>query len=154
MKIEISEEELKKYCDRILIRKFKDIKDRFKDTTKIKNNSLIYKVYIKDYNTFETGLTVIEPGTINKEFYMTKGHKHKKSRSEIYMLLKGKGKLVIQNKQTKILDLKKDKIYSIPKKAGHRLINTGKTRLEVLTIYSKDSGHDYNFEFKKRLFKK
>ncbi|MCK5149616.1 cupin domain-containing protein [Candidatus Pacearchaeota archaeon] len=152
-KIELNHNSLKKSYDKKIIRKFKDMKEKFKESNNIKNNPLLYQVYIKDFGCFETGLTVIEPGTINKEFYMTKGHKHQKPTKEIYILLKGKGKLIIQDKKTKILNLKKDKTYIIPKKSGHRLINTGDKKLEVLTIYSKNAGHSYNFKFKKRVFK-
>ncbi len=154
MKIEFDYKSLKKDYDKKVIRKFKDMKDRYKNTKGIKTNPLIYTVYIKDFKSFETGFTVIEPGTINKEFYMTKGHKHKQVTKEIYMVLKGKGKLMIQTNKTQIINLKKDKIYIIPQKSGHRLINTGNKKLEVLTIYPKTSGHDYNFKFKKRIYKK
>jgi len=85
---------------------------------------------------------------------MTKGHKHKKPTKEIYILLSGKGKLIIQGKKAKVFNLKKNKTYILPKNAGHRLINTGNKKLEVLTIYEKKAGHNYNFKFTKRFFKK
>lgn len=154
MKIEIDNNSLKEYYDKKIIRRFKDIKDKFKNISNIKSNPLIYAVYIKDFGCFETGLTVIEPGAINKEFFMTRGHRHQKPTNEIYILISGKGKLLIKNKKTKIFELKKDKTYIIPKKSGHRLVNTGNKKLEVLTIYPKNAGHDYNFEFDKRIFKK
>ncbi len=154
MKIEIDNNSLKKYYDKKIIRKFKDIKDKFKYASKIKSNPLIYTVYIKDFGCFETGLTVIEPGTINKELFMTKGHRHQKPAGEIYILIRGKGKLLIKNKKTEIFELKKGKTYIIPGKSGHRLVNTGNEKLEVLTIYPKNAGHDYNLEFEKRIFRK
>ncbi len=155
MKTEFDYASLKKKYDTKIVRRLNDMKDRFKDVSNAKGNPVIYSVYIKDFGAFEYGLTVIEPGTINSEFYMTKGHRHKKPVEEIYILLNGKGKLLIQDKngRTKAFSLKKEKIYIIPKKAGHRLINTGNRRLEVLTIYSKNAGHDYDFKFKKRIFK-
>lgn len=143
---------LKKNCDKKIIRKFKDMASCYK--FKINNNPLIYSVYIKDFGGFEVGLTVIESGIINNEFFMTKGHRHKKKRDELYILIEGKGKLIIQDKSPKIVSLKKGEIEIIPGKSGHRLVNTGNKKLEVLTIYSKDSGHDYNFKFKKRIMRK
>ncbi len=145
---------LKKFCDRKLIRRFKDMRDSYKNPERIKGNPLIYIVYIKDLGNFESGLTVIEPGAINKEFFMTKGHRHKKPTKELYFLIKGKGKLLIEDKKIKIFNLKKNKLYVVSGTSGHRLINSGNKKLEVLTIYSKDAGHDYNFRFKKRVFKK
>ena len=152
MKIEFNHNSLKKVYDRKVTRRFLDMKDRFKNPN-TKTNPIIYNVYIKDFGTFEIGFTVINPGTINGEYFMTKGHKHKRDTNEIYILFQGKGKLMLQTKKVNIIKLKKDKICIIPKKVGHRLINTGNKKLEVLTIYPKSAGHDYNFKFKKRVFK-
>lgn len=157
MKIEFNSNSLKKNYDKLVIRKFKDMSDKYKNIKGIKGNPLIYKVYIKDFITFEYGFTVINPGSINGEFFMTKGHRHKKASREIYILMSGKGRLLIQSKKnknkTQVINLKKNKIYIIPGNSGHRLINTGNKKLEVLTIYPKIAGHDYNFKFKKRIFK-
>lgn len=149
-KTEIDFGNLKKFYDRIMVRKYKDMEKMFQ--TKLeKGNPEIYKVYIKDFGDFETGLTVINKGDINGEFYMTKGHRHKKNWGEMYILISGSGKLMIQeNNKIKVMELKKNKIYNISGKTGHRLINTGKTELQVLTIYSKGAGHDYGFRFKFR----
>jgi len=109
MKIEIDNKSLKKNYDKKVVRRFKDMPDRFKNP-KIKGNPLLYTVYIIDFDCFESGLTVIEPGAINKEFYMTKGHKHKKPTKEIYIPISGKGKLIIQQgKKAKSFNLKKRK---------------------------------------------
>ncbi len=150
---EIDFENLKELCSKKNIRKFNDMKDSYKNPEKIKTNPLIYTVYRKDFGDFETGLNVMEPGTINKEFFMTKGHNHEKAKDEIYILISGKGKLLIQEKKTKIFNLKKNKVYVIPGKSGHRLINTGNKKLVVLTIYNKDAGRSYSLRFKKRFFK-
>ena len=153
MKIELNFKDLKKNYDKKFERKLNDMPDRFKNS-KVKGNPLLYTVYIRDYVTFEVALTVIEPGTVNGEFYMTKGHKHDKSRKEIYILTSGSGKLLIQGKKAQSIDIKKNKMYEVPKKSGHRAINTGRGRMEFLSIYSKGAGHNYNFKFTKRFFKK
>lgn len=144
--IEVYYKNLKKLCDKKIVRKYADMKDKFK--LKIKGNPLLYTVYIKDFKSFETGLTVIESGKIGKEYFMTKGHKHKIPVEEIYILIEGSGKLLIKEKnKVKEIIMKKNKIYLIPAKSGHRIINTGRNRLEVFTIYSKNAGHDYDFKF-------
>lgn len=153
MKTNFDYKSLKKSYDRKVVRRFKDMKDRFQNADGVKGNPVLYTVYIRDFGLFETGLTVVEAGNVNGEFFMTKGHRHKKPSGEIYILLSGKGKLMLQDSKTRIIELKKDKVNLIPKKAGHRLINTGNKKLEVLTIYSKDTGHDYNFKFNKRAMK-
>lgn len=148
-KVEVSFRDLSEHYDRVIVRKFKDMKDRWKDASNVSGNPVIYRVFINDFLGFESGLTVIEPGNVNGEFYMTMGHKHVKSSKEIYILISGKGKLLIHGKKDIVYDLKKDKVYILPKSEGHRLINTGNTKLEVLTIYSKSAGHDYKFNFDK-----
>lgn len=154
MKFEVPFKNLDKEYDLIDVRRFKDMKDRFKDTKGIKGNPVIYRVYRKDFGKFEIGFNVMEPGNINGEFFMTKGHKHRKKRKELYILFKGKGKLLIEGKTSKLLKLKKRRAYFIPSDSGHRLINTGSKKLKVLTIYSKDSGRDYcHHKFKKRVLK-
>ena len=152
MKEEIDFSGLKKEYDRKVVRKLSDMRDFYKDGRG--KDRAIYQVFIKDYGRFLTGLTVINPGSVNKEYYMTKGHKHKKAGKEMYLLIKGKGKLVLANKKAKVLDMKKNKIYIIPEYTGHRLVNDGNEVLEVLTIYSKDFGHSYGIDFGKRFFKK
>jgi glucose-6-phosphate isomerase len=154
MKIEIDFSKLRILYDDVMIRKFKDMKACFKNPDGVKGNPLIYKVYRKDFGGFETGLNVMEAGNINGEYFMTKGHMHKIAREEIYILIKGKGKLLIQKgKKIQVLNMKKNKVYIVPKNSGHRLINTGNGKLEVLTIYSKDATRGYDYNFKKRFFK-
>ncbi|MBS3084958.1 cupin domain-containing protein [Candidatus Pacearchaeota archaeon] len=152
MKTEINFRDLKKNYDKKIVRKLKDMSNSFKNQH-VKGNPLLYTVYTKDYGTFEITLTVIEPGNVNGEFYMTKGHRHLKNREEIYILVSGKGKIFIQKKGSKAVEMKKDKIYTVSGKAGHRAINTGNGKLEFLSIYSKDAGHNYHVKFKKRFFK-
>ncbi len=144
--IEVDYKNLKKLCDRKMMRKYIDMKDRFK--SEIKGNPLVYTVYIKDFGSFETGLTVIESGKVGKEYFMTRGHRHKNPIEEVYMLIRGSGRILIKEKKSvKKINMKKGKIYLIPGRSGHRLINVGKNRLEVFTVYSKDGGYDYGFEF-------
>ena len=154
--IEIDNKKLSKNYDKDVIRRFKDMHDKFKNPNGIKGIPVLYRVYITDFQCFETGLTVREPGTINREFYMTKGHKHIKATKEIYILISGKGKLLVKGKTLKVFDLKKGKTYILPRDQGHRLVNTGNKKLEVLTIYMRNAGHDYKFSFDKsrRFFKK
>lgn len=151
---------LEKRYDEKIVRQLRDLKNSFSDCRGVKkilekHNPVIYEVFIKKMPDFNVGLTIINPGTIGikKEFYMTKGHRHKKPSFELYFLIKGKGRLIIQNASSKTIELKKNKFYIVPKNYAHRLVNAGNKKLEVLTIYSAVAGHDYSIQFKKRLFK-
>jgi len=155
MKIILKSDDFKKNYDKKIVRKFKDMQDSYKDSNNIKGNPIIYEVYIIMFDVFEAGLTVINSGNINKEYYMTKGHRHEHPTKEIYVLEKGKGKLMLRKGNiTKVIDMKTGEIYVLPKNWGHRLINVGSKKLEVVTIYSKKAGRSYKFKFTKRLDKK
>ncbi len=155
MKLEVDYEDLKKNFDSKVVRKFSDMRDKYKDSSGVKGDPIIYEVYIKDFGTFEAALTVLNSGTVNGEFFMTKGHRHKKPRGEIYILTRGKGKLLIQERNhSKSVEMKKGKMYFIPPCAGHRAVNTGRGVMEFMSFYAKDAGHDYNFKFTKRFFRK
>ena len=134
--------------------RLKDMDNRFKDQISIKENPIIYRVFIKKFSPINLGLTVINPGAINKEFFMTKGHIHTKKTPEFYILFEGSGLLLIQkNNKQKTIKLKKEEITLIPEDYVHRLINIGNKKLKVLTIYHENSKPDYNIRFKKKFFK-
>jgi len=117
-------------------------------------NKVIYETFTDEFSPINLTLTVLHSGTIGKEYYMTKGHIHRKKVPEFYILLEGKGKLLIQKQSKfKVIDLKKGEIALIPVGYAHRLINTGNKKLKVLTIYDQESKPDYHIKFKKRFFK-
>ena len=141
------------------VRKLSDMKGFFKDEKAFeeilkKKDPELYSVFIKEFSPMMMGLTVINPGVVSREFYFTKGHVHKKLTPEFYILLEGKGELLIQKNKPKVIRLKLGEIALIPERYAHRLINTGKKKLKVLTIYHEDSKPDYKVKFKKRFFKK
>src|SRR5680860_421861 len=67
-----------------------------------KDNPLVYEVYESVVPNKEGhlifGTSIIYPGKIGKEFFMTKGHYHTKPTSaEVYFCFKGKGFLIMQD---------------------------------------------------------
>ncbi|MEK6843843.1 MAG: glucose-6-phosphate isomerase family protein [Nanoarchaeota archaeon] len=141
--------------DKKEIIKLRDMKNRFKDESNFDDNSIIYDVYIKKLSPIQLGLTVINPGAINEEFYMTRGHVHSNRTPEFYILLEGSGVLVMQkNNKAQRVNLKKGEITLIPEGYAHRLVNVGKKKLKALTVYQEDSMPNYNIKFKKRFLKR
>ena len=141
------------------VRKLSGLKNNFlhkEEVQKIlkRKDPIVYEVFIKDFPPISLGLTVINPGSIKKEFYFTAGHIHKGKTPEFYILLEGKASLLIQRGKSKTIDMKKGKIALIPEGYAHRLVNTGNKKLKVLTIYHEDSKPSYNVKFKKRFFRK
>lgn len=142
-------------------RRFKDVAKWYSDKKAVEKelkknkNNVIYETFTEEDSPMDLTLTVIHPGTIGKEYYMTKGHIHGANNPEFYILLEGNGKLLIQSRsEVKVITLKKGKITLIPKGYAHRLINPGRKKLKVLTIYSENSRPNYNVKFKKRFFRK
>jgi len=148
---------LKRNYESKSVRTLQDMESKYDDKQEVKKilqkkNPIIYRDYVKPLReNILIGLTIMNPGKIGKELYMTKGHKHKKPFSEKYILIKGKGKLVLQDKTAKVVVLKKNKPFTVPGKSAHRLVNIGAKKLEVLAIYDKRSGHDYKTKFKKKV---
>lgn len=149
---------IKKGYENKIVRRLKDMISCFRDQKAVqkllKKNPLIYVVYEKIEGPVSYSLTVMEPGRIGKEFYMTKGHCHKVSSVEPVHVVEGKGVLVLQNKKggVKKINLKKGIIYVIPKDYAHRVVNVGKTRLSFVCTYMTKAGHDYSI-IKKEGFK-
>lgn len=110
---------------------------------------VIYEYY--EYAPAETsgninfGLTVIYPGKIGKEYYMTKGHFHEKDAAEFYLCLKGRGILLMQNRDGEVITikLKPGALGYVPPGWGHRTINMGRSKFAFFFAYPSDAGHDY-----------
>ena len=138
-------------------RKLSDLKGYFSDRDAYagalkKGNSVVYETFTKSYSPMKLTLTVVNPGRVGKEFYFTKGHVHKKRTPEFYILMEGSGVLLIQKGGPKVIRLKKGEIALIPEGYAHRLVNNGKKKLKVLTIYHEDSRPDYGIKFKRKFF--
>jgi len=119
-----------------------------------KNNPAVYEIFIKKQGKLNYSITIINPGNIGVEYHMTHGYKHKQPTTALCVLVSGKGKLLIHDKTTEIIDLKQNKPVTIPKGSAHRLINTGKTRLKVLTVYNSKSEYDPFHKFETKVFAK
>lgn len=134
--------------------KVKDANYAFLKPSDENDNRIMYDVFIKKYADIGLGLTIMYPGDVNGEFFMTKGHFHTKHKPELYFPFEGTGKLLLQKgSDIKVINLKKGENYVIPKSYAHRLINTGRKNLIVLTVYHLNCKSNYKVKFKKRFFK-
>jgi len=145
---------MKNYVKRKSVR-LKDMVDCFSDAGGVSGRKLIYEVFVKVIDFVNLAVTVIEPGKVSGEFFMTRGHRHRKQSPEFYVLLEGKGKLLVEKDgKSRVVELKKNGIALMPAGYSHRLINNGRQRLKVLTIFNENSGRSYGVEFRKRFFGK
>lgn len=131
------------------IKKFKGKTVRMKVKDAVKNGKNIYKnikgcenqvnEILTDLPSKKSGLkklmvtlNTLPSGKVNKEFRMTRGHKH--NADELYLFLEGSGKILINKKKYSV---KKDDLITIPANSWHRVVNTGRKKLIFLTIFGK-----------------
>lgn len=92
------------------------------------------------------GSTVLYPGTVGNEFFMTKGHFHTElMTAEVYYTLSGEGCMLLENMEGdwRVLNMKPGQAVYVPRGYAHRTINTGDQPLIVLFAFDADAGHDY-----------
>lgn len=92
------------------------------------------------------GTTILHPGKVGKEYYMTKGHFHKNlETAEVYYTLAGCGCMVMENQKGNTIEipLSKGAAAYVPRGYAHRTVNTGKDSLVLFYTFAADAGHDY-----------
>ena len=92
------------------------------------------------------GTTVIEPGRVGDEYFMTHGHFHsKRDRAEYYGCLEGKGMLIMMDmaQRTWAECMEPGSLHYIPGNVAHRVANSGETQLKLTACWPSDAGHDY-----------
>lgn len=90
--------------------------------------------------------TVLKPGLIGDEFFMTRGHFHvNPERGETCVTLAGKGILVLGNREGnwKTEEMAKGSVHVIDGLWAHRVVNVGDEPLVFLVTWVSDCGHDY-----------
>jgi glucose-6-phosphate isomerase len=90
--------------------------------------------------------TVIQPGTVGREYHMTKGHFHKiRDRAEIYIGLSGEGRLVMAKEDGDYIVemMRKGTVNYVPGGWAHRSVNVGDEPLVFFAVYPGDAGYDY-----------
>lgn len=94
------------------------------------------------------GTTIVEPGQVDSEYFMTHGHFHeKRDRTEFYGTLDGEGALILMNedRETRMETLSPGSLHFVPPKTAHRVANTGNVPLRLVACWPSDAGHEYDF---------
>ena len=92
------------------------------------------------------GTTILYPGCVGDEYYMTKGHFHTiLETAEVYYTLSGEGYMVMENPEgdTLELPLRAGEAVYVPRRYAHRSVNTGDQPLVMFYTFGADAGHDY-----------
>jgi glucose-6-phosphate isomerase, archaeal len=115
------------------------------------NDRLIYEVYeIKRPEVsgeLLMGISIVHPGKVGREFFMTKGHFHDVlETAEMYYCLAGEGFMVMENPEGEacVEALVPGKVLYVPPRWAHRSVCTSRqSDLVTFFAYPAHSGHDY-----------
>ena len=142
--------------DNHIIRRLSALKGQFLDEAAYskmlaEDDKLLYEVYeVKRPEVegeFLMGISIVHPGKVGNEFFMTKGHYHSVlDTAEIYYCLRGEGFMVMETPEgeTMVEPLKPGNVLYVPPRWAHRSVCT--SRLEDLVtffVYPGNAGHDY-----------
>lgn len=92
------------------------------------------------------GLTVLQPGKVGDEYFMTHGHFHaNRSRAEFYGTVSGNGMLIQMNAERKTWSesMTVGSLHYVRGENAHRIANTGNIPLVVWACWPTDAGYDY-----------
>lgn len=90
--------------------------------------------------------TILYPGRIGDEPFMTRGHFHiDPSRGEFMVTLSGSGALLLRNRsgEDRTEPMSPGSIHQVDGSWAHRVINDGDEPLVFLVTWMSDRGHDY-----------
>jgi len=138
-----------------IVRRLSDMEGYYLDGTAEarlveEGNPVLYEVFPLDVPEEEgqvlCGTSVIYPGKVGDEYFMTKGHFHENDRSaEVYHTLRGQGVLLIETHDGRAerCEMKPGSVCYIPPGWAHRTVNVGAEPLVFFYAMPGDAGHDY-----------
>lgn len=113
-------------------------------------DDLVYEVHNIDVpataDNILSSTTVLYPGTVHDEYFMTKGHFHEvRGRAEIYTGISGEGLLLMATEDGRyaVEEIRPGAVNYVPGGWAHRSVNTGTEPLAFFAAYVGDAGHDY-----------
>lgn len=150
-----SEIHLSRY-DKHTQRRLTDMKDQFLDQEAFNRllsveNPLLYEVYEisrpEIAGELLHGLSIVHPGKVGDEYYMTKGHFHTVlDTAEVYYCLRGRGYMVMETPEGewRVEALYPQRVLYVPPRWAHRSVNVSPDEdLVTFFVYPGNAGHDY-----------
>lgn len=113
---------------------------------------LVYEVYEnvsmpKAAGELYHGSSIVHPGKVGDEYFMTKGHFHQVlDTAEVYYCVHGHGYMMMETPEGEWAaeELTPGKVLYVPPRWAHRSINVGIDDLITFFVYPGDAGHDYS----------
>ena len=141
--------------DRVITRRASDMRGYYADSKALEDliaagDPIHYHVFEKAIPETEGHLlfcmSVLEPGCVGKEFFLTKGHYHTVAdTAETYLCVRGNGFLLMKKAdgQWAAEVMEKGRMVYAPPFWAHRSINTGTEALISFCVYPAHAGHNY-----------
>lgn len=136
-------------------RRVSDLRAAFSDGAALQRavdagDPLVYEVLQYDLPE-ETGqliccTTILHPGTVGDEYFMTKGHFHaQRATGELYLCLSGEGYLLLMTEEggSQAIGMQPGTVAYVPPHWAHRTVNTGTEPFVFFAVYPGQAGHDY-----------
>jgi len=143
-------------CDNHITRKLSTMRGQYMDTaayetTLAEKDTVLYEVYEIKRPEIDGellhGLSIVHPGKVGDEYFMTKGHFHTLlETAEIYYCLRGEGYMVMETPEGDwiVETLCPRRVLYVPPRWAHRSVNTNVAEdLVTFFVYPGNAGHDY-----------
>ena len=152
--ISVPDESLSEY-DNHIIRRLSAMEGQYLDAqafqAMLSDDPVLYEVYeIKRpelAGELMNGITIVHPGKVGEEYFMTKGHFHTVlDTAEVYYCLKGDGAMVMETPEGEwsVEELHPGRVLYVPPRWAHRSVNMDpREDLVMFFIYPANAGHDY-----------
>ena len=121
------------------------------DALLAQEDALLYEVYEtrrpEVAGELLNGLSVLHPGKVGDEYFMTKGHFHAVlETAEVYYTMKGEGVMIMETPEGDwaVEEMRPGNVLYVPPRWAHRSVNTSPSEdLLFFFVYPGHSGHDY-----------
>lgn len=110
-------------------------------------DALVYETYAVEGDGLLFGTTVLYPGRVGAEYFMTRGHFHTSAdRGETVLTLSGSGELRLMSRSgdRRIEPMEAGSLHLIDGAWAHRVVNTGSVPLIFYVTWLSDCGHEYD----------
>jgi glucose-6-phosphate isomerase, archaeal len=100
----------------------------------------------RDAGGLITGLSVLGPGRVGEEYFMTRGHLHVRAEcGETYLGVRGTGVMLLDSLdgRSHAIEISPGEAVYVPGGWVHRSVNVGDDLLVTLFCYPADAGQDY-----------
>lgn len=143
------------FKERTTSRYLSKMKDMFFDVAEAektiqKNDVKVYDFTELGFDEVEQdllfGTSIVYPGKVGNEYFMTKGHFHTKlDLAEVYYCLSGHGYMLMETPEGEweAKELTPGVVVYVPGRWAHRSINVGTEPLVTFFVFRADAGHDY-----------